>query len=303
VITGERVELSFSDWQYHVRRMCDDERSKMLGEVALGWTSLGAMSTLKDLKFCFEAGTPVLTDQGFVSIEDIRIGDRVLSMDEKTGELSYREVVRVFTTPDQPLYELKLTDGSGVSETFHATEAHPFYVKGEGWTRAAGLLPGDEVFTSLGGWLRVSGGTWTDRRAAVYNIEVDGTHTYFVGRMQAWVHNVCAGTSKSATIAEPGGLNLFKWKHPASTRATGWKEGDYFLHLPNQGSTKANWIQNSSRLRAEMRKGNPIFDPFRDAATGQQITTPGFLNAERNLLETHGWRYNPQTGAYHPLGG
>jgi signal recognition particle subunit SEC65 len=44
------------------------------------------------------------------------------------------------------------------------------------------------------------------------------------------------------------------------------------------------------------------FDSFRDAATGQQIPTRGFLNAERNLLENHGWKYNPQTGAYHPPG-
>jgi hypothetical protein len=97
-------------------------------------------------------------------------------------------------------------------------------------------------------------------------------------------------------------LNLFKWKDATSTTATGWKEGDYFLNLPNQGSAQANWIQNSSRLRAEMGNGNPIFDSFRDAATGQQIPTRGFLNAERNLLENHGWNYNPQTGAYHPPG-
>lgn len=43
--------------------------------------------------------------------------------------------------------------------------------------------------------MRVSGGTWTDRRATVYNIEVDRTHTYFVGHMQVWVHNVCIGKS------------------------------------------------------------------------------------------------------------
>jgi hypothetical protein len=112
-----------------------------------------------------------------------------------------------------------------------------------------------------------------------------------------------SSAAKNAAQAERGGLNLFKWNHPTSTTATGWREGDYFLHLPNQGSTKKNWIQNSSRLRTEMRKGNPIFDSFREVATGQQIPTRGFLNAERNLLETHGWRYNPQTGAYYPPGG
>lgn len=49
-----------------------------------------------------------------------------------------------------------------------------------------------------------------------------------------------------------------------------------------------------------MRQGNPIYDSYRDALTGQQIPTQGFLRAERNLLESRGWQYNPSTGAYHP---
>jgi len=103
-----------------------------------------------------------------------------------------------------------------------------------------------------------------------------------------------------ANTAEKGGLNLFKWGKDTTTKASGWKEGDFMLHLPNQGSPKANWAQNSSRLREEMSKGNPIFDSYRNPATGARIPTDGFLRAERNLLETRGWQYNPSTGAYYP---
>ena len=39
-----------------------------------------------------------------------------------------------------------------------------------------------------------------------------------------------------------------------------------------------------------------------DASTGEQIPTQGFLRAERALLESRGWQYNPWTGAYHPPG-
>jgi RHS repeat-associated protein len=192
VITGDRIDFSLSDWQFHVRRMCDDERSRMLGEVLVEWGTFG-LSALKGLNFCFAAGTPVLTDGGLIPIERIRVGDRVLSRDEKTGEVAYRQVARVFETPNQPVYELRLSNAEGDAETFHATGDHPFYVRHSGWTRAVDLLPGDEIFTSLGGWLKVSGGTWTDRRTTVYNLEVDGTHTYFVGQLQAWVHNMCVG--------------------------------------------------------------------------------------------------------------
>jgi RHS repeat-associated protein len=118
------------------------------------------------------------------------------------------------------------------------------------------------------------------------------------------------GAAKSAGAAERGGLNLFRaGPDGLATReaATGWRTGDRMLHLPNQGSAQANWAQNAGRLRQEMRAGEPIFDSYRNSATGLQIpagTTPTsggrFLNAERNLLESRGWQYNPSTGAYHP---
>jgi hypothetical protein len=114
----------------------------------------------------------------------------------------------------------------------------------------------------------------------------------------------------AAAAAEHGGLNLFRAGSDGfATResAAGWREGDRMLYLPDQGSAQANWAQNAGRLRQEMRAGEPIFDSYRDAATGFQIpagTTPSsggrFLNAERSLLESRGWQYNPSTGAYHP---
>jgi hypothetical protein len=106
--------------------------------------------------------------------------------------------------------------------------------------------------------------------------------------------------STETEMAEQGGLNLYKYGDVTATTETGWQNGDYFLNLPNQGSPAANWAQNSSALRSAMGEGNPIFDSYIDSSTGQQIETKGFLNAERNLLENHGWTFNSQTGAYHP---
>jgi filamentous hemagglutinin family protein len=119
---------------------------------------------------------------------------------------------------------------------------------------------------------------------------------------------IVAGATSTNTIdsasevaaLEKGGLNLFKWQKDTTTSAGGWKEGDFMLHLPDQGSKSANWAQNAGRLREQMRQGKPIYDSYRDAITGQQIPTQGFLRAERNLLESRGWQYNPLTGAYHP---
>jgi RHS repeat-associated protein len=56
--------------------------------------------------------------------------------------------------------------------------------------------------------------------------------------------------------------------------------------LPDLGSPKANWHQNSGVLRQEMNRGLPI----RDASVGD--TGGQFLNAERNLLQDRGWTFD-----------
>ena len=112
------------------------------------------------------------------------------------------------------------------------------------------------------------------------------------------------GTLAPVNVAaeEEGGLNLFKWGQPQTETAEGWQTGDRMLALRDQGSPQLNWQQNSSALRFEMRSGQPIFDSYVDPITGGQIPTGGFLNAERNLLESHDWQFNPTTGAYHSPG-
>jgi RHS repeat-associated protein len=77
-------------------------------------------------------------------------------------------------------------------------------------------------------------------------------------------------------------------------------EHSLLRHLsPNLGSPRANWARNSSVLRQEMRKGIPI----RDAtvrSNGQLIDSTGFLGAERNLLASQGWTYNPSSTLWSP---
>ncbi len=102
-------------------------------------------------------------------------------------------------------------------------------------------------------------------------------------------------------VVNSGGLNLFKWTHPTSTKEIAWKNGDYFLFLPNKGNYKLNWRQNASALRSEMKKGNPIYDSYLDSS-GYQIVDnyQSFIHAERYLLESRGWRFDKATGAYNP---
>ena len=80
------------------------------------------------------------------------------------------------------------------------------------------------------------------------------------------------------------------------------RPGESKLDLPNRGNPRTNWEQNASRLREAMRQGQPIRDASVNPNTGALRDNTGFLRAERNLLETQGWRYNPATQHWHPPG-
>jgi len=93
-----------------------------------------------------------------------------------------------------------IEDGTS-TEVLTVTGGHPFWERARGWTPAGELLPGDEVFTSRGGWARIGGGTWIAGEQLVYNFEVEGAHTYFVGETGAWVHNSCFNRDQQALRA------------------------------------------------------------------------------------------------------
>lgn len=140
---------------------------------------------------CFAAGTAVHVADGLKAIEEVEVGDLVWSRDDETGELALRRVVRTFITPDKPLLAVTLASADGTTEELRVTGEHPFWVRGRGWSKASELLEGDELPALSGGWSRVSGTTALRERETVFNFEVEGFHTYFVGTAGTWVHNTC----------------------------------------------------------------------------------------------------------------
>ena len=94
---------------------------------------------------CFAAGTMIETADGDRPIEEIQIGDLVLSANPETGEIAYKPVVNTYVhVTDTVLY---LTIDEEIIET---TEDHPFWVEGQGWTSAKLLQPGDVVWLKDG---------------------------------------------------------------------------------------------------------------------------------------------------------
>jgi hypothetical protein len=153
---------------------------------------------------CFPAGTLVCTDTGSLPIESIKVGDRVLSQDQDTGELAFKVVLR--TTARAPSPTLCIHTAS---DDITATLGHPFWVDGRGWKMAKELAPGD-LLHSLSGGVRVDSIEPGGDRAA-YNLVVDDFHTYLVGNANLLVHDnefrqptraIVPGLTTSATASK-----------------------------------------------------------------------------------------------------
>jgi hypothetical protein len=131
---------------------------------------------------CFAAGTLVRTIGGPRPIEDLAVGDIVLTQDTRTGALSFQPVLAVFHNP--PAETLRIDLGG---ETVVATPIHRFWRAGHGWVMARELKPGDAIRT-LAGTARVVALT-AEAVQPVFNLEVSAGHAFFVGNDAALVHD------------------------------------------------------------------------------------------------------------------
>ena len=137
-------------------------------------------------KGCFVAGTLVWMGDGTTKpIEQVRVGDTVLSKNEQTGEVAAKKVLH--TSVRQNIWTRKLSfDNGAILET---TDEHPLYVEGRGFVKAKEVGIGSSIVTRAGPSAKVVGVEADVRRATVYNFTVDEFHNYFVGSQALWVHN------------------------------------------------------------------------------------------------------------------
>jgi hypothetical protein len=132
---------------------------------------------------CFAAGTPVLTRSGLRPIEEIKVGDQVLTQDTNTGAIGFQPILASLHNPPSTVLRLTLENG----EQIVATDIHRFWQGGVGWKMTRELKPGDR--------LRATGGT-TEIVAVtrqptqrVYNLEVAKNHDFLVGSNGVLVHD------------------------------------------------------------------------------------------------------------------
>lgn len=79
---------------------------------------------------CFAEGTEItMADGSLKSIEDIQIGDRVLSYNLETGKTESDEVLELYSPTNNNMMRMEFSDGTVIHSTFD----HPYYVENKGW--------------------------------------------------------------------------------------------------------------------------------------------------------------------------
>ena len=82
-------------------------------------------------KGCFLGGTEIITGEGKKDIEDILVGELVMSFDEGTGEFEMSKVVETFEHKED-MYLI-------INKNLQVTPNHPMWLNGE-WQEIASRL-------------------------------------------------------------------------------------------------------------------------------------------------------------------
>ena len=164
----------------------------------LGYAALAALAWLQNSQ-CFVAGTKTLDAHGkTIAIEKVKKGMWVSSRDPKTKKLVRGRVTHTSVRTTASTLWLWLGDQHGqFIEKIGTTSEHPFYVEGKGFVPAKSLGIGTSIVTRAGPSVRVLKTELRHEKVLVYNFTVEGTHTYFVGQSQVWVHNIDCNDSDS----------------------------------------------------------------------------------------------------------
>ena len=128
--------------------------------------------------------TLVATPTGKTAISEIRVGDTVEAYDPRTGVTGPHTVTAVMAHTD-PVVEHLVTD-TGPIET---TPNHPFFTTDRGWVEAGSLAIGEQVRTESRKPATVVSFTVSATPSTMWDLTVDGAHSFFVGSGAVLVHN------------------------------------------------------------------------------------------------------------------
>ncbi|MEL6865014.1 MAG: polymorphic toxin-type HINT domain-containing protein [Bacteroidota bacterium] len=209
---------------------------------------------------CFTAGTLILTQEGYVPIEHIALGDSVWAYNEISKERELKPVIDVFQREAEEI--IRLTIGE---EEIAVTAEHPFYSGGY-WREAGQLTKGDTILLFDGTPEVVTDVKIEKGSFKVYNFEVEDWHSYYVAETSILVHNAGCDVERLRTGGNDTAVNV-------KTKA----EADALLNEAFPDYQKVNGVgpQSPSGIRKKrkmerFKKGGAYHKDYHiDPATGR----------------------------------
>lgn len=193
------------------------------------WQSLGSLMKKKDegdgdltiydliegvnaviVDECFAPGTKVLTTQGYVSIETIKPGDKVLNIGED-GVMKVDTVVKLHEnllhSASEPMRQIVLE----TEEAIEVTANHKFLTTG-GWIRADDLTPSHKLKTGVRNChLQIIGNFEVAKPARTYNLHIENDHNYIVEEVVVSNCHTAKGNDLQALLAGPLAHIPLRW--------------------------------------------------------------------------------------------
>ncbi|QJS14625.1 hypothetical protein HKX69_27410 [Streptomyces argyrophyllae] len=207
---------------------------------------------------CFLAGTDVLMGDGKTTkdIEDVKVGDKVLTTDPQTGRTTAQRVTRrIVTDTDKHFNELSVATEDGI-EKLTATHEHPFWSPSRhDWVQAGDLKPGMTLRTDDGRTVIITANRPFTTHARTYNLTVENVHTYYVlaGETPVLVHN----SNSACDVGERG-----VWKLTKEGSSKTMKGGPFKTTFYKSSSDGTWWTQDVTghgesafKVYRETRKG------------------------------------------------
>lgn len=142
---------------------------------------------------CLKRGTLVDTPSGPIAIEQLQVGDKVLSYNLKERRTEEDAVYDAWCSGERQCVEFALEDG----RTFDVGENHPFYVKGKGFVKAKELIDGDDIL-SIRSEAKVVSVRVTEMNTC-YDISVEKNENFFVDGLLT--HNTGLSVITAAYVA------------------------------------------------------------------------------------------------------